>query len=333
MKRFGLLLAVLGVGAGLYFGLFHYAPDTDQSGGSGIVISHKTAGLEHPENSEAGLRASLEMNVEAIELDVHVIRDGEVVLHHDPVLSDYNCFAENDPTRLIVAQQTVGDLKGLNCHNHKVDKPYKILTLADFLQIYSESDKTKKLLLEIKVWDELIKHNPLHVGLDSSAMHYPDKDVAAAVYDVLRQFPAVTNIQFNTFSRSLLLELRQQKQAEEGFEFGLLYKGYYNPIAMAGPALIKRKKCYDFCWTPDYAEVRQWLDDNDIRTFIPNYDQASSLPFRRSFAEHIMEDKGSLAVIPWTLNTEEQWATHEKEGFDGILTDKPAAYLAWRAGR
>lgn len=333
MKRLGLLLAIFGVGAGLYFWLFHVAPNANQPGGYGMVISHKTAGMEHPENSEAGLRASLEMDVDAIELDVHVVRDGGVVLHHDPVLSDYNCFPKNDPTRLIVAQQTAEDLKALDCHNHKVDQPYKIITLAEFLQIYSASDKTKKLLLEIKVWDELIENNPLHVGLDSSAMHYPDDDVAAAVYDVLRQFPTLTNIQFNTFSRPLLLELRRQKQAEENFEFGLLYKGYYNPIAMAGPALIKRQKCYDFCWTPDYAEVRQWLDDNDIRIFIPNYDQASSLPFRKSFIQHIMKHKGNLTVIPWTLNTEEQWADSEEEGFDGILTDKPKAYLAWRAAR
>lgn len=333
MRRIAILLAILGVGAGLYFWFFHYAADSIQTAESGIVVSHKTAGMEHPENSEAGLRASLALDVEAIELDVHVVRRGEVVLHHDPVLSDYNCFPENDPAKLIVAEQTVEELSGLNCHNHKVDQPYKIMTLADFLGIYSETDKTKKLLLEVKVWDKLIENNPLHKGLDSSAMHYPDEEVADAVYNVLRQFPKVTNIQFNTFSRSLLLELRRREGADEAFEFGLLYKGYYNPIAMAAPALIKRKKCYDFCWTPDYKEVRQWLDENDIRTFIPNYDQAVSLPFRKSFAQHIMADKGNLSVIPWTLNTEEQWADHEKAGFDGILTDRPAAYLAWRAAR
>ena len=335
MKRIGVALAlVLLVGGLAYAAWAHYWQDGSQRSDLGMVISHKTAGLEYPENSPEGFKESLKMGVDAIEIDVHMVRGGRFVLHHDPVLSDYNCYDKNDDTRLIVAQQTVEQLAALDCSNYKVDetgKKYAIVTLDEFLTIYRDSDQSKKLLLEIKVWDELIENNPDYEGLDISAMHYPDEEVVRGIYATLRKFPDVTNIQFNTFSRELLLALRDEMRPEENYDFGLLYKGSYGPVRMAIPALIKNRDCYDLCWVPDYREVRKWLDDNDIRTFIPNFAQASSVLFRLNFEWHIMRDKGDLTVIPWTLNTEEEWMEFAQQNYDGVLTDKPTEFLKWAA--
>ena len=335
MKRILVVLAlVLAAGALGYVAWTQFGSDDGERSDLGMVISHKTAGLEHPENSPKGFRESLKMDVSAIEIDVHMVRGGAFVLHHDPVLSDYNCFDKGDDTRLIVAQQTVEELAALDCSNYKVDEDgekYPIVTLEQFLDIYRQAGQSKKLLLEIKVWDELIENNPDYVGLDTSAMHYPDDEVVAGIYRLLRKYPDVTNIQFNTFSRDLLLALRDEKRPEEAYDFGLLYKGSYGPVRMAIPALVKKRHCYDLCWIPDYREVRQWLDANDIKTFIPNFTQASSMPFSLSFQHHIMRDKGDLTVIPWTLNTEEEWAAYQAENFDGILTDKPTGFIAWAA--
>lgn len=332
MKKLLILLAALALFWGAYQ-QFKAAPEpSSKLAHTGLLISHKTAGQDYPENAEKGFRASLAMDVDGIEIDVHVVKDNQVVLHHDPVLSNYNCFAKDDDTRLIVAQQTAETLKAVECRNYKINtlgEPYKIVSLADFLDIYGKTDQSKQLLIEIKVWDELIENNPLHVGLDSADMHYPDTDVAKAVYAVLRQYPGITNIQFNTFSRDLLLELKAQKRPDEAYDFGLLYKGHYGPILMALPALFSGEKCYDFCWVPDYSEVRQWLDANNIRTFIPHFGQATSLPFRRGFQRHIMAGKDDLTVIPWTLNTPADWSKYESGGFDGILTDTPSGFLKW----
>lgn len=329
MKRFLIVLAIAGLIVGGWWlwqkWLWSDPPERDQF----YVISHKTAGLEYAENSLEGLRASLAMDVAAIELDVHMVKDGAIVLHHDPVLSSYNCFSKDDDARLIVAQQTAEDLAALDCMNHKVGKPYKIVTLDEFLSVYRDSDQSKKLLLEIKVWDELIENNPLHVGLDIEQMHYPDSEVVQAVYKVLRRYPEVTNIQFNTFGPDLLLKLREEMRPEESYEFGLLYKGSYDPTTMALPAWWKSMQCYEFCWVPDYRKARRWLDSNDIDIFIPNFQQASSLPFRDSFQQHILRNKGELKVIPWTLNEPKEWEVFEEMDFDGVLTDKPTEFNAW----
>ncbi|MCP4818675.1 MAG: glycerophosphodiester phosphodiesterase [Shimia sp.] len=330
MKRFLGIAAILAAAIAVWHFKLRPAPVYVSDGSDpGWVISHKTAGEEFPENTLEGFRESLEMAVDAIEIDVHVVKDGAVVLHHDPVLSSYNCFGEKSSDKRIVAQQSVADLAALECMNHKVGKTYAIDTFDSLLAEYVASGSEMTLLLEVKVWDELIENNPLHVDLDVSQMHYEDSYVAERVYAVLRQYPQVKNLQFNTFSRSLLLELRAQLASDEEFGFGLLYKGHYAPHWMAPLAFVMRKECYDSCWAPDYAEVRQWLRDNGIDVFIPNFVQLDNVLFARGFRKHIMAQRDGLTVYPWTLNTPKDWAAYQAYDFDGILTDKPRAYLAW----
>jgi len=51
---------------------------------SAEIIAHRGASRERPENTlEAFLRA-VELGAHGIELDVHAMRDGHVVVHHDP---------------------------------------------------------------------------------------------------------------------------------------------------------------------------------------------------------------------------------------------------------
>ncbi|MGR3713539.1 MAG: glycerophosphodiester phosphodiesterase [Shimia sp.] len=331
MKRFLGVVVVLAAAYGLWHFKLKPAPEYLSVGGdAGLVISHKTAGGEFVENTLEGFRESLKMDVGAIEIDVHVVKDGAVVLHHDPVLSSYNCFAKDDDTRLIVAQQTVAQLAALDCHSHKIGKDYEISTLDALLEIYAQTDMSDTILLEVKVWDELIENNPVHVGLNVADMHYNDAHVAERVYSVLRKHPQVQNVQFNTFSRSLLLALRAQKMPEEAFTFGLLYKGHYAPHWMAPLALVLRKECYDSCWAPDYAEVRQWMRYNQISTFIPNFPQLDNILFGRGFRTHILAQKDGLKIYPWTLNEPKDWAKYQATDFDGILTDYPKGFLEWQ---
>jgi len=49
-----------------------------------IVYGHRGASKERPENTLEAFRHALELGADAIETDVHVTRDGAVVVHHDP---------------------------------------------------------------------------------------------------------------------------------------------------------------------------------------------------------------------------------------------------------
>lgn len=48
-----------------------------------LIIAHRGASAERPENTLAAFRRALALQVDGIELDVHVTRDGVVVVFHD----------------------------------------------------------------------------------------------------------------------------------------------------------------------------------------------------------------------------------------------------------
>lgn len=54
------------------------------------IIGHRGARGLAPENTLASLQKALEHHVDMIEMDLRVTKDGVVILHHDPALTDPN---------------------------------------------------------------------------------------------------------------------------------------------------------------------------------------------------------------------------------------------------
>jgi glycerophosphoryl diester phosphodiesterase len=54
--------------------------------GDTIILGHRGAKGERPENTILGIRYALELGVKAIEIDVHLSSDGELVVIHDDTL-------------------------------------------------------------------------------------------------------------------------------------------------------------------------------------------------------------------------------------------------------
>ncbi len=59
------------------------AAETSETGKKPLVIGHRGAAGLMPENSLAGFKRACEIGVDAIELDILVSADGELVVHHD----------------------------------------------------------------------------------------------------------------------------------------------------------------------------------------------------------------------------------------------------------
>jgi glycerophosphoryl diester phosphodiesterase len=49
-----------------------------------LLYAHRGAAVEYPENTLPAFRRAVEIGVDAIETDVHMTRDGHVVISHDP---------------------------------------------------------------------------------------------------------------------------------------------------------------------------------------------------------------------------------------------------------
>lgn len=64
------------------------------------VIAHRGASGEVAENSLAAFRRARALGADAVELDIHATRDGQLVVHHDPVVPGVGRIAELDFARL-----------------------------------------------------------------------------------------------------------------------------------------------------------------------------------------------------------------------------------------
>lgn len=100
-----------------------------------LVIGHRGAMGYEPENTLRSFKKALELGVDMIEFDVHLLKDGEIILMHDDTVdrtTDGNGF---------VADKTLAEIKRLNA-----GKGEKVPTLQEALDFI---DRRVPILIEI----------------------------------------------------------------------------------------------------------------------------------------------------------------------------------------
>lgn len=109
------------------------------------IIAHRGASADAPENTVAAMRLGFEQNADAGELDVHVSKDGKLVVIHD---ADTKRVAGLEKK---VAEQTLEELRRLDVGNFGTWKGKgfneKIPTLEECLELVP---RNKKIFIEIK---------------------------------------------------------------------------------------------------------------------------------------------------------------------------------------
>src|SRR4051812_19492852 len=116
-----------------------------------VLIAHRGASFDAPENTVASLRAGYEQGADAGELDVHLTKDGRLVVIHDA--DSGRTGGRKQP----VAEQTLDELRTLNAGQwgkwHGSAFAEKIPLLAEILAIIPPG---KRLFIEAKVGPELV---------------------------------------------------------------------------------------------------------------------------------------------------------------------------------
>jgi glycerophosphoryl diester phosphodiesterase len=107
------------------------------------IIAHRGASYDAPENTLAALRLGYEQQADTDELDIHVSRDGQIVVIHD---GDTKRTAGVEK---LVEDQTLEELRQLDAGSFKDPRfaGEKIPTLAEALAIIPEG---RRLFIEIK---------------------------------------------------------------------------------------------------------------------------------------------------------------------------------------
>jgi glycerophosphoryl diester phosphodiesterase len=109
-----------------------------------LFAAHRGGSLLWPENSLLAFKNAVTLGADFIEFDVHLSKDGEVVVIHDPTLGRTTTGQGS------VRAHTLADLRTLRLKDHTgVAGEERIPTLDEVATIAAESQR--RMLLEIKV--------------------------------------------------------------------------------------------------------------------------------------------------------------------------------------
>ncbi|MDQ7840625.1 MAG: glycerophosphodiester phosphodiesterase family protein [bacterium] len=181
------------------------------SGRIPLIVAHRGASGEAPENTLAAFRRALEIGVDGVELDVHLTSDGEPVVIHDPMLD-----RTTDGLGL-VRDQTLAAVRRLDAGRWFGERfaGERVPTLAEALD----------LLRPVRVIVE-VKNGPIY---------YPG--IAARVAAEVRAagHPSVTA---SSFDHPVLVELKAEAtRLGTTLDTAVLYVGRpVNPVGLARDA-------------------------------------------------------------------------------------------------
>ena len=114
-----------------------------------MIVAHRGASGDAPENTLASFRLAWQQNADAIEGDFHLTKDGHIVCIHD---SDTNRVSG---TRLAINKSTLKELKGLDIGSYFGDK-FCNERIATIEQVFDTVPRDKKILVEIKCSENIV---------------------------------------------------------------------------------------------------------------------------------------------------------------------------------
>jgi len=227
------------------------------------IVAHRGASFEAPENTLAAFKRAWALGVEAVELDVHVTKDGQVVVIHDA--STLRIGGVDRP----VAEQTLAELKQLDIGEWKHIK-YKGERIPILAQALATIPAGRTMFVEIKsgkatapaIADVIRQAHPTSVAV---ALQGFDPDALSALATALPDSPAYWTVdpprdakdQMMPYPVSLIGETRQR-----GFAgLALDYRGVTPELLEAAS---KAEILVDVWTLNDTALLAEWAG-RDVR--------------------------------------------------------------------
>jgi glycerophosphoryl diester phosphodiesterase len=120
------------------------APALAQAATSSLIAAHRGGALLWPENSLLAFRNAIGLGADCLELDVHLARDGHVVVIHDPTLD--RTTTGTGP----VSKRTLAELKALRLKDRAGEVTEEAIPTLDQVAALVAASR-RRMLLEIKV--------------------------------------------------------------------------------------------------------------------------------------------------------------------------------------
>jgi glycerophosphoryl diester phosphodiesterase len=281
----------------LYLNVFGTTKMKPLKGEEFLVIAHKGASKQAPENTIAAIQRALDLRVDMIEIDVRHTKDEEIIVFHDQTLDRVTRDSLGHKVTGDVHDYTLEELKQFEVGSWFATpyKDQKIPTLKEVLDLVSEHNIKEKddvvVLVEIKHMDH---------------PHY--HDFAEKMVEIIKAEP--------NGEEWIYVQSYEDEYLEDIHELDSLVQTKQLMIGEDSAPLIAF-----------YVETRIHLghakESNRMKALNPHY---TTLSPRRIFRMHA----AGFEVYTYPVNEKEDMIKILKGGVDGIITDDPETLLELR---
>jgi glycerophosphoryl diester phosphodiesterase len=255
-----------------------------------------------PENTLAAFEYAIEVGVDVVEMDLAVTKDDRIVVIHDLALNPHLCLGPKGKRivgRHPVRGMALATLRGYDCGSLKNDAyPRQVPAPGQRIPTLEE-------VLELVAGaDATDKARRIRLNLEMKSvparkeLSPPPEKFAGLLVKALRAGGMVERVVVQSFDHRCLAEV---KRLEPKIRIS---------------ALISKN-------LPDLPELARDLGAEIVS---PNQDWITAPVVKALHA-------AGVRVIPWTVNTEKDWARMLEIGVDGIITDDPAGLIDYLRGR
>lgn len=269
------------------------------------LSAHRAGGGEAPEETLAAFRLCMENEeyaVDILEFDLHITKDGELVLLHDDTLDRTSDACETfGKTDAFVKDYTLEEIKRLNMGENFVapdgTTPYKglrgddvpgdvrILTLdeiLDYVENRVRTDGEMNYIIEIK--DE---GNPGKKAMDK-------------LYEKMQEYDITDRTIVGTFNADITAYI-DEKYSEE--------------VTRSASIIEALHFYFSFLYGAGLGEVKYGVLQLPYKAAFYNFGTKEIIDYAHSYG---------IAAQYWTINEAEQIKELKENGADAVMTDYPA---------
>lgn len=266
-----------------------------------LVIAHAGGKGEFPGNTMAAFEHSMEQEVDVLEMDVQITKDGILVLRHGENVTGNIRSMSNCDT--VVWKENYEDLKetcnfGYNFQDENGDYPYRDMTSTEWIDAKVYLTTLDELF---EAYGDTVLYN-IEIKADADA---PRTETADELYDLIEYYGLVNHVLVATSFEDISTYLVEQYP--------------------------------DLYISTSHAEAQSMIIHSYTLTGVfyqPNHYSALQIPI--SFGVPVLQELDlstkhliseahahNMAVHYWTINDLEMMKFLIRQGADGIITDYP----------
>lgn len=258
------------------------------------VHGHRGARSRFPENSLVAFEHALAVGVDVLEMDLVVTKDDQLVVAHDPILSEYVVDLDGAKTfgSYLVRELTLAQVLTLKAGGRvhprfpeqTIGAPFPLATLDDVFNLVRSSPHPAAKTVAFNIETKVVPGAP-ELSPDAATF-------ARLVVDVVRKHGM------------------EDRTIIQSFDVATL-----NAVRALSPNITLSFLNADS--RPDFVALMRAME---MKVLSPHH-----LWITKADVDALHQD--GRQVIPWTANTPDEWDRLIAIGVDGIITDDPEALI------